>query len=162
MEKIDVDATVRELESGKVPDWIQEHLRQYLESGGKVGHDFDATIAGGSAATPSLLLTTTGRQSGEKRTMPLFYGRSDGAYVVIGSKGGADTQPAWYWNILADPRVEIMVGPERFRGTARLAEGGERERLWQMMVGVYPQYTLYQSKTSRPIPVVVIETTGKL
>ncbi len=162
MDKIDVDATVKELASGTVPEWIQAHLRQYLESGGLEGHDFDATVAGGRAATPSLLLTTTGRRSGTQRTMPLFYGRDGNAFVVIGSKGGAETQPAWYWNILANSTVEIMVGPQRYRATARIVGGAERERLWQMMVDVYAQYTLYQGKTSREIPVVVIEPTGPI
>jgi deazaflavin-dependent oxidoreductase (nitroreductase family) len=157
MERIDVDATVRELESGTLPGWIADHLRRYRESGGREGHLFDATAVGGRADTPSLLLTTTGRHSGERRPMPLFYGTDGPRYVVIGSKGGADTHPAWYLNLCAEPRVELQVGPESFAAIARVAGGAERERLWRLMAGIYPPYDAYQAKTTREIPVVVLE-----
>jgi len=159
MGEFNVDRTVRELEGGKVPDWITEHLRIYLQSGGREGHDWDATFAGGRNPTPCLVLTTRGRRSGQPRPMPLIYGKADDAYVVIGSKGGAPTQPAWYWNLRAEPRVELQVATERFAARARIAEGEERERLWAMMVEVYPPYREYQSKTDRQIPVVVLERT---
>lgn len=157
MNKLNVDATVRELEGGKVPDWISHHLKVYLESGGREGHDWDASVAGGRNPTPCLILTTIGRQSGQPRPMPLIYGKSGTSYVVIGSKGGAATQPAWYWNLLAQPQVELQVATEKFPARARIAEGAERERLWDMMVEVYPPYRDYQAKTSRRIPVVVLD-----
>ncbi|MGD9601866.1 MAG: nitroreductase family deazaflavin-dependent oxidoreductase [Gammaproteobacteria bacterium] len=157
MSKLDVDQTVRELDGGKVPDWITEHLRIYLESGGREGHDWDATFAGGRNPTPCLVLTTRGRRSGAPRPMPLIYGRSGDAYVVIGSKGGAATQPAWYWNLRAYPSVELQVATAKFSAHARIAEGAERERLWAMMVDLYPPYREYQAKTDRQIPVVVLE-----
>lgn len=160
MSRIDVDKTVRDLAAGELPGWIADHLRVYRDSGGHAGHLWDASAAGGRPDTPCLLLTTVGRRSGERRTMPLIYGvdeDGDGRrYVVIGSKGGADTQPAWYHNLLADPRVELQVGAARLSGTARIAAGAERARLWSMMVGVYPPYEDYQRKTTREIPVVVM------
>ena len=157
MERIDVDETLRDLESGHLPDWIAAHLRQYRESDGRQGHLFDATIAGGYPDTPSLLLTTVGRKSGVRRTMPLFYGTDGPRFVIVGSKGGADTHAAWYLNILDEPRVDVQVGADRFPARARVASGDERERLWSMMVEVYPPYDDYQAKTAREIPLVVLE-----
>lgn len=157
MSRIDVDKTVRDLAAGELPAWITDHLRAYVESGGREGHLWDATAAGGRPDTPCLLLTTVGRRSGARRTMPLIYGSADGHYIVIGSKGGADTQPAWYLNLLEDPTVELMVGTKQLTARARIAQGEERARLWTLMVGVYPPYADYQRKTSREIPVVVLE-----
>ncbi len=157
MSKIDVDQTVRDLEAGKTPAWIAEHLRIYRESGGVEGHLFDSSVGGGLGFVPSLLLTTVGRRSGEKRTSPLFYGTAGEAYVVIGSKGGADTQPSWYLNLHANPAVEVQVAKEHFTARARVATGKEREQLWEQMVQVYPPYREYQQKTKREVPVVVLE-----
>ena len=162
MSKIDVDQTVRDLEAGKTPAWIVEHLRKYRESGGAKGHLFDSSVGGGVGLVTSLLLTTVGRQSGEKRTSPLFYGTAGDAYIVIGSKGGADTQPGWYLNLLANPTVEVQVARERFTARARVATGTEREQLWEQMVQVYPPYRDYQQKTKRKIPVVVLEKQSAL
>jgi deazaflavin-dependent oxidoreductase (nitroreductase family) len=157
MSKIDVDQTVRDLEAGKTPAWIAEHLRIYRESGGAEGHLFDSTVGGGVGLVPSLLLTTVGRRSGEKRTSPLFYGTAGDAYVIIGSKGGADTQPNWYLNLRANPQAEVQVAREHFTVRARVATGKEREQLWEQMVQLYPPYREYQKKTRREIPVVVLE-----
>jgi len=157
MTKFDVTETVKELEGGKVPDWINAHLKQYLESGGREGHYFDATAYGGKGLVPSLLLTTVGRRSGKKTTMPLFYGETPTGYVIIGSKGGAETQPAWYHNLVAEPMAEIQVGAAHFAVKARIAVGAERERLWAQMEAVYPPYRDYQAKTNRQIPVFVLE-----
>ncbi len=155
--KIDVDQAIRDLEAGKTPEWIVEHLRIYRESGGSEGHLFDASLVGGHGIVPALLLTTTGRRSGKQRTSPLFYGSTDKAYVVLGSKGGADTQPGWYLNLLANPAVEVQVGKERFTTRARVATGKERAQLWEQMVQLYPPYRDYQKKTRREIPVVVLK-----
>ena len=157
MNEFDINETLRELETGKVPDWITDHLRIYRESGGREGHLFDASFAGGGKAIPTLLLTTTGRRSGARHTMPLIYGEVDGVYVIIGSKGGAPTQPAWYHNLRAEPQVELQVGPEVFAAYARVAQGTERTTLWQHMATLYPPFLEYQSKTTRAIPVVVLE-----
>src|SRR5271156_5224657 len=133
MKKIDVDQAILDLEAGKTPEWITEHLRIYRESGGSEGHLFDASIVGGRGFVPSLLLTTTGRRSGEQRTSPLFYGSAARAYIIISSKGGAETQPAWYLNLLANPAVEIQVGTDHFAARARIATGKERAQLWEQM-----------------------------
>jgi F420H(2)-dependent quinone reductase len=87
----------------------------------------------------------------------LFYGTAGGAYVVIGSKGGADTHPSWYLNLRANPTVEVQVAREHLTARARVATGKEREQLWEQMVQLYPPYREYQKKTKREIPVVVLE-----
>ena len=143
-------------ESGQ--DWIVNHTRQYLESGGEEGHMWDRPDGGGPI--PCLLLVTKGRKSGEWRTLPLIYGDTDGGYVLIASKGGAAKHPSWYLNLAADPNVHVMVGTEQMEATARTAEGEERARLWSQMAGTFAPYNDYQeraSKADREIPVVVIE-----
>jgi deazaflavin-dependent oxidoreductase (nitroreductase family) len=158
MSKFDVDQPIRDQEKAFTPPaWVTEHLRLYRESEGAEGHLFDATIAGVPGLVPCLLLTTTGRRSGEKRTSPLFYTTAGDAYVIIGSKGGADTQPGWYLNLLANPVVEVQVGRERFTAHARVATGQEREQLWEQIVQWIPLYSEYQKKTKRELPVVVLE-----
>lgn len=157
MSKVDVDQAIRDLEAGKTPAWITEHLRIYRESGGAEGHLFDSTVAGGLGLVTSLLLITIGRRSGKKHTSPLFYSAAGEAYVVAGSKGGADTQPGWYLNLRANPIVEVQVAREHFIARARVATGKEREQLWEQMVQLYPPYREYQKKTKREIPVVVLE-----
>jgi deazaflavin-dependent oxidoreductase (nitroreductase family) len=106
---------------------------------------------------PCLLLTTVGQRSGEKRTSPLIYGTTGDAYIVIGSKGGADTHPSWYLNLRANSAVEVQVARERFPARARVATGKEREQLWEQMAQIFPPYREYQKKTKREIPVVVLE-----
>jgi len=158
MSKFDVDQGNRELEkTGKPPAWVAAHLRLYRDSGGAEGHLFDATIAGVPGLVPCLLLTTIGRHSGEKRTSPLFYGTAGDAYVIIGSKGGADTQPGWYLNLRANPTAEVQVGREQFTAHARVATGQEREQLFEQMAQMAPPYRDYQQKTKRELPVVVLE-----
>ena len=105
---------------------------------------------------PILLLTTKGRKSGKERTTPLMYTRDGGNLVLIASVGGAPRNPGWYWNLQGQD-AEVQIGPERRRVRARDAEGEERERLWAAMVSLYPNYAQYQQKTSRRIPVVVLE-----
>jgi len=94
--------------------------------------------AGGPGILPTLLLTTTGRKSGQARTMPLIYHRVDNGFVVVASKGGAPAHPAWYLNLLASRDCEVLVRRERHRVAARTAEGEERGALWQKMVEIYP------------------------
>jgi deazaflavin-dependent oxidoreductase (nitroreductase family) len=157
MSKIDVDQTVRDLEAGKTPEWITEHLRIYRESGGAEGHLWDSSAGGSSGLLPALLLTTVGRRSGAKRTSPLIYGTVGDAFIIIGSKGGADTHPRWYLNILANPLVDLQVGKDQFVARARVAAGKERQQLWEHMLKVYPPYRDYQQKTKREIPVIVLD-----
>ena len=157
-ERFDLNKLVSDLDTGKIPDWIAEHIRIYRESGGKEGHLWDASIAGeGLGLTPTLLLTTTGRKSGKQRTMPLIYGKVGDKHIVIGSKGGSETHPAWYLNLLANPEVNLQVATENFNARARIATGDERAQIWKHMLTVYPPYQDYQNRTKREIPVVVLE-----
>jgi deazaflavin-dependent oxidoreductase (nitroreductase family) len=140
-----------------LPDWIREHVELYLKDG-EAGHYWDASLGGGEGMLTTLLLTTRGRKSGRTLTLPLIYRPTDsGGYCVIASKGGAPNHPAWFLNLSADPNVQVQVVNDRFAALARVAEGEERERLWQMMVDYYAPYTDYQAATQRQIPVVVLD-----
>ena len=130
--------------------WVNKHIREYVESNGERGH-FQ------QGAPPSLLLTTTGRKTGVLRRTGLFYADDDGQYIIVASKGGADDPPPWYLNLVANPEVELQVGPDIFPARARVAEGDERARLWKMMCASFPTYESFQSKTTREIPVLVLE-----
>ena len=118
----------------------------------------DGRIGASLGGRPMLLLRTVGRRSGAPRTAALLYVREAQAYVVIASKGGAPQHPGWFHNITARPDVEIQVGRERIPVRARIAQGEERSRLWARADAINQgQYTVYQSRTQRPIPVVVLE-----
>ena len=107
-----------------LPGWMVDHANRYLSSGGTEGHMYKMTQPGRPEMTvPSLLLTTTGRKSGEKYVFPLFYGTAGDGYFVIASKGGAPQHPGWYRNILANPEVEVQVGTTKMRARARTATG---------------------------------------
>ena len=126
------------------------HQWVYEATDGRVG----ASLGG----RPMLLLRTVGRRSGQNRTSALLYARDGDAYVVIGSKGGDPRHPGWFHNLSATPDVEIQVGRDRLPVRARVAEGEERTRLWAMADEVNKgQYTTYQSRTNREIPVVVLD-----
>jgi proline iminopeptidase len=144
--------------SPKLADWIKDHIQRYVASDGADGHmmSFPSNPAG---PVPTLLLTTTGRRSGERFVFPLIYGRTgDGGYVVIASKGGAPEHPGWYRNLVAEPEVEVQVASQKFAATARTATGAERARLWNEMAALFAPYNDYQKKAGgREIPVVVLE-----
>ena len=141
----------------ELPGWIAEHVRLYLEDPEK-GHDWDSTPVGGPGVLPCLLLTTRGRRSGRPSVLPLIYGRAGNGFVIVASKGGAPTHPAWYLNLEAEPDCEIRVRRDRHRVRARQATGEERERLWHMMAEIYPPYDDYQAAAAgRLIPVVVLD-----
>ena len=102
-----------------LPGWMVEHANRYLSSGGSEGHIYKMTQPGRpEMSVPSLLLTTTGRKSGESFIFPLFYGEDGGKCFVIASKGGAPEHPCWYRNILADPVVEVQVGTKKLKARA--------------------------------------------
>jgi proline iminopeptidase len=144
-----------------LPDWMVEHAKRYLSSGGSDGHLYRISQPGRPQLTvPSLLLTTTGRKSGEKYIFPLFYGEDGGRYFVVASKGGAPRHPVWYLNLQANPEVEVQVGTRKLKARARTAAGEERARLWQKALQFWPPYADYQNKTEREIPVVVLEPAG--
>ena len=128
----------------------QEHVRRYQQTDGEEGHRWreDATV---------LLLTTTGRRSGNESTTPLIYDLDGDDVVVVASKGGAPRHPGWYRNLRTHPEVGVQIKGDRFRARARTAGGDERERLWRRMNRVWPHYSEYQEKTEREIPVVVLE-----
>jgi len=114
-----------------LPDWIVEHANRYLSSGGADGHMYKMTQPGRPEITvPALLLTTTGRKSGERFIFPLFYGKAGDGYFVVASKGGAPQHPGWYRNILANPEVDVQVGTARGPGPprARSAPGCGKSR----------------------------------
>ncbi len=125
-----------------------EHVRVYRETKGERGYHWRGTTI--------LLLNTTGRRSGEPRTMPLIH-RTDGdRFVVVASKGGWKHNPLWYENLQANPDVTIEVKGETIPVRASVAEGEERARLWSLMTEVWPSYDTYQKRTEREIPVVVL------
>jgi len=125
-----------------------EHVRVYRETAGARGYHWRGTTI--------LLLTTTGRTSGETRTTPLIHRVDGDRWVVIASKGGAPEHPGWYQNLLADPEATIQVQADEVPVVATTAEGEERARLWSLMTEVWPDYDDYQRKTDREIPVVVL------
>src|ERR1700712_5266226 len=101
----------------------QEHVQRYRETDGQEGHDWEGT--------QTLLLTTTGRTSGEERTTPLIYGQDGDSYLIVASKGGAPEPPAWYLNLQAHPEVELQVWGDRFTARARTASDEEKPALWE-------------------------------
>jgi deazaflavin-dependent oxidoreductase (nitroreductase family) len=130
----------------------QEHVRRYLRTDGAEGHDWQGTTV--------LILTTTGRRSGDPRSTPLIYGKHSDDYVVVASKGGAEEHPAWYLNLSEEPEVTVQVRGDRFQAHARTAAPDEKPELWKLMTGCWPSYDEYQHKTTRDIPVVVLEREG--
>src|ERR1700759_2054964 len=108
-----------------LPDWMLQHANRYIESGGTDGHMYKVTLPQhGEITAPALLLTTTGRKSGDKFIFPLFYGTEGGSYFVVASKGGAPQHPGWYRNILANPEVDVQVGTRKMKARARTATHG--------------------------------------
>jgi len=142
-----------------LPKWMKDHVDAYLSSGGTEGHMYTINMPNVPPRTvPSLLLTTTGRKSGDKYLFPLFYGRAGDSYFVVASKGGAPEHPGWYRNILAHPEVDVQAGTAKLKARARTASGEERARLWKQAVEFWPPYEDYQRKAGgREIPVVVLD-----
>lgn len=124
------------------------HVRLYRLTGGRMFN----TLRG----APLLLLTTTGRKTGQPRTSPLIY-RADGeSLVLVASAGGASHHPAWYLNLLSQPRVTMEIGRDRQRMVAETASPAEHARLWPLMTAIWPLYNSYQQRTDRPIPIVIL------
>ena len=139
-----------------MPDYVQPdisligdaHVKAYRETNGEQGYLWNGA--------PILLLTTTGRKSGEARTSALIFGRDGDDLLLVASQGGAPTHPNWYHNLNANPDVEVQVQGDVFRATARTANDDEKARLWSIMTDVWPNYDAYQERTDRAIPVVVL------
>ncbi len=128
--------------------WNQAIIAEFRANGGQVGGQFEGA--------PLLLLHTTGARTGQPRVNPLAYTRDGERYVVIASKGGAPTNPDWYYNIVANPRVTVEVGTEQFEAEATTPGEPERTRLYDQMAAVMPGFAAYQRQTTRQIPVVVL------
>lgn len=144
-----------------LPGWMLDHTNRYLSSGGTDGHMYKVSPPGYSEmVVPSLLLTTTGRKSGEKFIFPLFYGTTGNSYIIVASKGGAPDHPGWYKNLLANPVCEVQVGTKTITARARTTSGAERGALWQEALKFWPPYADYEKKTPREIPVVVLDPVG--
>lgn len=127
-------------------DWVADHTRRYVESGGDDGHQW--------RGVPCLVLTTVGRRSGALRRNALIYGVDGDDHVIVASKGGAPADPLWYTNLVAQPNVTVQVGADVFDAVAETVTGDDRERLWAQMAAVWPAYEEYRAKTDRTIPVV--------
>ena len=134
-------------------DWVRDHLHRYVATDGTDGHEWRPGV-------PTLLLTTRGRRSGKLRRTPLIYGRDGDRYVVVASYGGSPQHPDWYFNLTDDPDVTIQVGPDEMPARASTIEGADRERLWGVLTGIWPDYDKYQAKTERTIPLVALEPAG--
>ena len=128
------------------------HTFLYRLTGGKLG--------GRIGKGPVLLLETTGRTSGKRRTTPLLYVADGDRLVIIASKGGAPRHPDWWLNLERNPRTQVQVGRRRMTVEAEEVTGPERERLWARLLEIYPSYQDYQRRTARQIPVIVLQPTA--
>jgi deazaflavin-dependent oxidoreductase (nitroreductase family) len=135
----------------EVNNWNKKIIEEFRANGGKVGGNF--------AGRQLLLLHTTGAKSGQERVNPVAYTEDGEKLVIIASKGGAPTNPDWYHNILAHPKVTVEVGAEQFQAAAVIPEEPERSRLYEKMVEVMPGFADYKLKTTRNIPVIVLTPT---
>lgn len=132
-----------------ITDFNQKIIEEFRTNDGRVGGPF--------RGAPLLLLHSTGAKSGAERVNPLAYGTDGDRFVVFGSKGGADDHPDWFHNLRAHPDATIEVGAETIPVRAHVAEGDERERLWTRQKELMPGFADYEQKTTRQIPVVVLE-----
>jgi deazaflavin-dependent oxidoreductase (nitroreductase family) len=124
------------------------HAGLYRATGGK--------LFGRMGKSPILLLNTVGRKTGKKRTSPLLYVMDGEDFIIIASKGGAPTHPAWYLNLRANPEATVEIGDREVHVEAEVADPKEKARLWQKMVEMYPTYNAYQRKTEREIPLLLL------
>ncbi|MGH8828670.1 MAG: nitroreductase family deazaflavin-dependent oxidoreductase [Jiangellaceae bacterium] len=129
--------------------WVRDQVAQYEGSGGTKG-----TTMGGR---PVVILTSRGAKTGKLRKTPLMRVEHDGRYAAVASLGGAARNPVWYHNVLADPWVELQDGPHKWDMIAREVTGDEKAQWWERAVAAYPPYASYQHKTSREIPVFLLE-----
>lgn len=129
--------------------WVREQVETYETSGGTQG----TTMRG----MPVVVLTMRGAKSGKVRKVPLMRVEHEGSYCAVASLGGAPKHPVWYFNLLADPRVDVQDGPRAHSMVAREVSGTEKAQWWQRAVEAYPDYADYQAKTDREIPLFVLE-----
>ena len=124
-------------------------IEEFHANGGKVGGQF--------AGAPMIIITHKGAKSGTTYTSPLVYSKDGDRYVIIASKAGAPKHPSWYRNLVAHPEVTVEIGTEKFKAKAHEAKGPERDRLFEAQAKMMPQFNEYQKKTTRKIPVFVLE-----
>ncbi|QLL09785.1 nitroreductase/quinone reductase family protein [Mycobacterium vicinigordonae] len=155
----DVDAATIRAERS---DWMKEHLAMYLDSGGAKGHIVDLSAIGGREMTTHCLIRYRGRKSGSTYIKPLIYGNVGGEIVIVASKGGADTHPEWYLNIVASKTIDVQIATQAFEATWREPEATERHDVWEYMCHLYPPYVSYQRSTSRHIPLVMLKAVRPL
>ena len=140
----------------RMRDLVAEHIHTYVSSQGQAGHIVDLSSPGARGLMPTLLLQTIGRKSGRRLIVPLIYGVFGGEWVVVGSKGGSPTDPAWYLNLQAQSEVSFQVATQAFRATWREAQGEEREKVWEYMAHHFPPYPEYQKSAGRLIPLIML------
>jgi deazaflavin-dependent oxidoreductase (nitroreductase family) len=139
---------LEEIQVSEVNDWNKKVIEEFRANGGKVGGQF--------ANRTLLLLHTTGAKSGLERVNPVAYTKDGNRFVIIASKGGAPTNPDWYYNLVANPEVSVEVGSEQFSAEARLTEEPERTELFKKMVAKTPGFAEYEEKTTRVLPVITL------
>jgi len=146
----------------RMGEWLADHKRRYLSSGGVDGHVEDMTAQGAHAFTTNCMIRYTGRKSGRTYINPLIYNDIGGEVVLVASKGGSDAHPIWYLNLIEQPTIDFQVGTQAFRGTWRIAEGEERAALWPLLVKAFPTYERYQASTSREIPLILLKPVERI
>ena len=137
---------------GEFDEMNRQITEEFRANAGKVGGRFEGA--------PMLLLHTTGARTGKERLNPLVYQPDGDRMVVFASKGGAPDNPDWYHNLMANPQASVELGTETVEVRARVAEGEERERLWSRQKAERPTFAEYEQRTSRQIPVIVLERVG--
>lgn len=138
------------LDREKTLSFNEKNIKEFRDNGGKLGGMFEGA--------PVLLLTTIGKKSGLPRTSPMMSLSLDGddRIFVFASNEGRDNHPNWYFNVLADPEVEVEIGTDKFKSVDTPLEGDERDRVWNIQAGLYDGFRGYQERTSRVIPVVAL------
>jgi deazaflavin-dependent oxidoreductase (nitroreductase family) len=135
--------------------WVRDQVEEYEGSGGATGTTLRDT------GLPVVIVTNLGAKTGAVRKTPLMRVEHGGSYLAVGSMGGAPKNPVWVYNLRANPQVELQDGADKWRMTAREVTGAERETWWERAVTAFPPYAEYQQKTSRVIPLFVLETAAK-
>jgi deazaflavin-dependent oxidoreductase (nitroreductase family) len=136
----------------RMSDWNSKIIEEFRANEGKVGGPFEGS--------PLLLLHTVGAKTGQPRVNPVMYQQVAGGYAVFASRGGGPVNPDWYHNLLAHPRVQAEIGARTVDLVARVAEGEERERIWSAQKAAAPGFAGYERRTTRQIPVIVLEPAG--
>ncbi|MFD1544953.1 nitroreductase family deazaflavin-dependent oxidoreductase [Nonomuraea guangzhouensis] len=144
--------------------FVRDQVELYESSGGTEGTTLGSLVGAEDVRRrdlPVVILTTLGAKSGKIRKSPLMRVEHDGSYAVVASLGGAPKHPVWYYNVVADPRVELQDGPVRQDMLAREVTGDEKAVWWARAVEAYPDYADYQKKTDREIPLFVLESAAE-